>query len=200
MTPTRMLMTAAAAFALFVALATGDFIPDRGLTKVGDIGGGAGAGAAEASVGAVMSGSQGNGGSDKERSLTAFVVSPIFRGVAPKEPPTAEAGPEVSRSGVPCRTLTQSIEIAGQTVPASAVICRQSNGTWQLDPTLAAQLAPISAGDEPSAATEPAASRGRRCARGGPVRCAASSGPNRHRGIAVLPGRHAEAASDRPNR
>src|SRR4051794_17526554 len=112
MTPTRMLMTAAAAFALFVVLATGDFIPDHALTNVGGVGGGAGAGAAEASVGAIMSGSRGDGGKDDGRSLAAFVASPIYaspiyRGVAPKEPPTDEAGPAASRWAVPCRTLTQ---------------------------------------------------------------------------------------------
>jgi hypothetical protein len=200
MTPNRMLMTAVAAFALFVVLATADFIPDRALTKHGDIGGGAGAGAAEAGVGAVMSGGQGDGGNDQESSLTAFVVSPIYRGVAPKEPSTEEAGPVVSHRGRPCRTLTQSIDIAGQTVPASAVICRQSNGTWQLNPTLTAQLAPISARNEPPAGTERAASRGRRCARGGPVPCSARGVRSRHQVVAVLPGMSADGAKDRPNR
>ncbi|HEX3497931.1 MAG TPA: hypothetical protein VHT04_01280 [Stellaceae bacterium] len=202
MTTTRMLLTAAAAFALLVALATGgsDFNPDHALTRDGGVGGGAGAGAAEAGVGAVMSGSQGDGGSDKERSLAAFVASPVYGGIAPKEPPTEEAGPVVSRGGVPCLTLTQTIDIGGQTVPASAVICRQSNGTWQLDPPQITQLVPTSAGNEPSALTERAASRGRHCVRGGPVPCAASGVPSRNRAIAVLPGRHAEGAKDRPNR
>jgi hypothetical protein len=200
MTPTRMLMTAAAAFALFVALATGDFIPDRALTKYGGVGSGAGAGTAEASVGAAMSGGQSDGGNDKERSLAAFVASPIDGGLAPQEPPTEAAGPMVLRSGVPCRTLAQSIDIGGQTVPASAVICRRSNGAWQLDTTQIAQLAPVSAGNAPSALAERAASRGRHCVRGGPVPCAARGARSRHQVIAVLPSSYAEGAKDRPNR
>jgi hypothetical protein len=153
MTTTRMLLTAAAAFTLVVALLTGgsDFETDYAFTKGrgGDsgVGGGAGAGAAgsggaagsagagsASAGGAGTGGSQGDGGNDKGRSLAAFVAS-----VASEEPPTEEAGPVVSRLGVPCRTLTQTIDIGGQTVPASGVVCRQPDGTWRLNETQSAQ-------------------------------------------------------------
>jgi len=53
------------------------------------------------------------------------------------------AGPVVvSRLGVPCQTLTQTIDIGGQNVRASAVVCRQPDGTWQLNPTQSARLVP----------------------------------------------------------
>jgi len=126
MTITRMLLTSAAALALLVALPTdgSDVGPDHAFTKghafTKDSGGVGGAGAG---------GGQGDGGNDKERSLASLVASPLDGGVASKEPPTEAAGPVVSRSGLPCRTLTQTIDIGGQTVPASAVLCRQRNGT-----------------------------------------------------------------------
>jgi len=43
---------------------------------------------------------------------------------------------------VPCQTLTQTIDIGGQNVRASAVVCRQPDGTWQLNPTQSARLVP----------------------------------------------------------
>src|SRR5712671_7571488 len=107
MTITRMLLTAAAAFALLVALPTdgSDVGPDHAFTKghafTKDGGGAGGAG-----TGAGTGGGQGDGGNDKEKSLASLVASPVDGGVASKEPPTEAAGPAVSRSGVPCRTVT----------------------------------------------------------------------------------------------
>jgi surface antigen len=213
MTTNRMLLTAAAAVALLVALAIGgsDFEPGHAFTKGG--GGGAGAGAAgsggaagsagagSASAGAAgTDGSQGDGGSDEGRSLAAFVASPVYGRVASEEPPTEEAGPVVSRLGAQCRTLTQTIDIGGQTVPASGVVCRQPDGTWRLNETQSARLVSASAGNEPSALTKRAASRGRHCVRGGAVPCAASGLPRRLRVIAARPRMPAESTTERPNR
>jgi hypothetical protein len=110
-----------------------------------------------------------------------------------------EAGPAVSGLDVPCRTLTQTIDIDGQTVPASAVVCRERNGTWRLNPTQSAGLFSTLAGDEPPVA-ERAAPIGRHCGRGGAVPCAASGLPRRVRVAATRPHRPAESAIDRPNR
>ncbi len=192
MTITRMLLTAAAALALLVALPTdgSDVGPDHPFAKNGGgaAGGGTGTGAAGsggAAGGAAMGGSQGDGGNDKNGSLAALVASPVYGRVASQESPTEEAGPVVSRLGVPCRTLTQTIDIGGQTVPASAVVCRQRDGTWGLNPTQSAQLVPTASGNEPPAVTE-------RAAVGGP--------PRRVRVIAARPHRPAESAIDRPGR
>jgi hypothetical protein len=43
---------------------------------------------------------------------------------------------------VPCQTVTQTIDIGGQTVHASAMLCRHSDGSWRLNPTQDARLAP----------------------------------------------------------
>jgi hypothetical protein len=182
MTTTRMLLTAAAAFALLVALLTSgsDFEPGHAFTKGGGgVGGGAGAGAAGSG------GSQADGGNGR---------------VASEEPPTEEAGPVVSRLGAQCRTLTQTIDIGGQTVPASGVVCRQPDGTWRLNETQSARLVSASAGNEPLALTKRAASRGRHCVRGGAVPCAASGLPRRLRVIAARPRMPAESTTERPNR
>jgi surface antigen len=203
MTTTRLLLTAAAAaVALLVALATGGsrFEPDRAFTKGGG-GGGTGAGAPGSGGAAEMGGSQGDGGNDKNGSLAAFVASPIYGRVASKEPPTEEeAGAVVSRLGVPCRTLTQTIDIGGQTVPASGVVCRQPDGTWRLNETQSAQLVPTLAGNEPPALTEGAAPNGRHCGRDGAVSCVASGLPRRVRVAAARSHRPADSAIDRPNR
>jgi len=214
MTTTRMLLTAAAAaVALLVALATGgfDFEPDHALgggaagdgNRGGNGGGGGGTGAgAPGSGGAAgMGGSQGDGGNDKNDSLAAFVAGPIYRGVASKEPPTEEkTGPAASGLDVPCRTLTQTIDIGGQTVPALGVVCRQPDGTWRLNETQSAQLVPTLASDEPPVLTERAAPNGRHCGRGSAVSCVASGQPRRVRVAAARSHRPADSAIDRPNR
>jgi len=209
MTTTRMLLTAAAAVALLVALATGgsDFEPDHAFIKGGGRDGGVGdgadagaAGSGGAAGGAGTGGSQGDGGNDKGRSLAAFVAGPVYGRVASEEPPTEEAGAVVSRLGAQCRTLTQTIDIGGQTVPASGVVCRQPDGTWRLNETQSARLVSTSAGYEPSARTKRAASRGRHCVRAGAVPCAASGLPWRLRVIAARPHMPAESVTERPNR
>ena len=48
----------------------------------------------------------------------------------------------ISRWGVPCQTLTQTIDIGEQTVHASAVVCRQPDGTWRFNPTPSARVVP----------------------------------------------------------
>jgi hypothetical protein len=181
MTTSRMLVTAAAAaVALLVALATGGsvFEPDHAFTKGGG-GGGAGAGAA---------GSGGAAGNAEAASASA--------GVAGTGGGQGDGGNDEGT----CRTLTQTIDVGGQTVPASGVVCRQPDGTWRLNETQSAQLVPTPAGNEPSALTERAASSGRRCERGGAVPCAASGLPRRVRVAATRPHRPAESAIDRPNR
>jgi hypothetical protein len=51
-------------------------------------------------------------------------------------PVTVTATPVViTRLGIPCQTMTQSIEIDGQSVHASAVLCRQADGTWHIQPS-----------------------------------------------------------------
>jgi hypothetical protein len=178
MTTTRMLLAAAvAAVALLVALAIGGsvFEPDRAFTKGGG-GGEAGAGPA------------GSGGSAEAASAGA--------GVAGTGGSRGDGGNDEGT----CRTLTQTIDIGGQTVPASGVVCRQPDGTWRLNETQSAQLVPTPAGNEPQALTEGAAPNGRHCGRDGAVSCAASGLPRRVRVAAARPHRPADSAIDRPNR
>jgi hypothetical protein len=111
----------------------------------GGAGGGSGAaGGAAGSAGAGgagSGGSQGDGGNDKGGSLAAFVASPIYGRVASTVPTTVTASPVVvSPLGVPCQTVTQTIDIGGQTVHASAVVCRQPDGTWRLNPAQSDEL------------------------------------------------------------
>jgi surface antigen len=62
------------------------------------------------------------------------MASPVFGRVAATVPTTITASPVVTRLGVPCQTMTQTIEIGGQNVHASAVLCRQADGTWRIEP------------------------------------------------------------------
>jgi hypothetical protein len=187
----RMLLRAAAVFALLIALPTGDHALPAGAdaAAVSGAAGGAGTG-----------GTQEDGGNDKGKSIASFVASPIYDRVSSKEPPGEDAGPPVSRLGVPCRTLTQTIEVGGQTVPASAVMCRQRDGTWQLNPIQSAQLVPTSNGNGATVGRERPASNGRRCIPGSAIPCGASAPPRRHRVIAARHLSPAERATDRPNR
>ncbi len=41
--------------------------------------------------------------------------------------------------------MAATIDIGGQSVHASAVVCRQPNGTWRLNPTENARLVPTPA-------------------------------------------------------
>jgi hypothetical protein len=187
----RTLLRAAAVFALLIDLPTGDHALPAGAGA---------AGASGTAGGAETGGTQEDGGNDKGRSIASFVASPIYDHVASKEPPGEDAGPLVSRLRVPCRTLTQTIEVGGQTVPATAVMCRQRDGSWQLNPTQSAQLVPTSDGNRATVGRERPASSGRRCVPGSVIPCGASAQPRRLRVIAAPPPSHAERATDRPNR
>jgi hypothetical protein len=82
--------------------------------------------------GSAGAGSDGRGGDST--SLGAFMASPIFGRVAATVPTTITATPvTLTRLGVPCQTMTQTIEIDGQNVFASAVLCRRTDGTWQIE-------------------------------------------------------------------
>jgi surface antigen len=64
------------------------------------------------------------------------MASPVFSRVATTVPSTITATPVVvSRLGIPCQTLTQTIEVDGQSVHASAVVCRQADGIWRIAPS-----------------------------------------------------------------
>jgi hypothetical protein len=118
----------------------------------GGAGGGAAAGGAGAggvgtggsgSAGASGAGAGGNGGGGGKDngSIAAFFASPVFAHVATTVPTTITASPVVvSNLGVPCQTITQTINIGGQDVYASAVLCQQRNGSWQIDRTQSARV------------------------------------------------------------
>jgi hypothetical protein len=48
--------------------------------------------------------------------------------------------------------MTQNVEIDGQTVHASAVLCQQPDGSWQIDPAQSARIgnSPANAGPPPA--------------------------------------------------
>jgi surface antigen len=73
-------------------------------------------------------------------ALATFIGSPVFSRVDPTTvPSTITATPVVSRLGIACQTLTQTIEIGGQSFRASAMLCRQADGSWQIESTRNAQ-------------------------------------------------------------
>jgi hypothetical protein len=113
--------------------------------------------------------------------------------------PAEEADLAALGTGVPCRKLTQTIDIGGQTVPASAVVCREGDGTWRLNATQSAQLDPVPVSDEPPAWAAPATPSGRHCVRGG-LLCGTSGSAGRVRVIAARPHYPPKGAIDRPNR
>jgi hypothetical protein len=72
---------------------------------------------------------------NNDSSLSAFIASPVFARVAPPVQSTIAAGPIFApRTGLLCQTMTQTIDIDGQNVHASALLCRQPDGTWQISP------------------------------------------------------------------
>jgi hypothetical protein len=107
---------------------------------LGAAGSGTGTGGAASAAG--DNGGGGGGGSDRDNGpVAAFVASPVFARVTPTVPTTITASPVVvSTLGVPCQTITQTIDIGGQDVHASAVVCRQPNGGWQIVPMGSAQM------------------------------------------------------------
>jgi hypothetical protein len=73
--------------------------------------------------------------SDDDTSLSAFIASPVFARVPPRVQSTSAAGPiSAPRSGLVCQMMTQTIDIDGQSVHASALMCRQPDGTWRISP------------------------------------------------------------------
>jgi len=113
--------------------------------------------------------------------------------------PAEEADLAALGAGVPCRKLTQTIDIGGQTVPASAIVCREDNGTWRLNATQSMQLVSVPDSDEPPAWAAPEAPSGRHCVRGG-LPCGTSGAGRRVRVIAARPHYPPAAVIDRPNR
>jgi hypothetical protein len=62
-------------------------------------------------------------------------------------PSTVVAGPPIAlRAGLPCRNVTQTINIGGQSVNASAVLCRGTDGQWRIDPSQQAGIAQAAPG------------------------------------------------------
>jgi hypothetical protein len=75
------------------------------------------------------------GGNDDDNSLSAFLASPVFARTAPPMRSTIAAGPIFApRAGLFCQTMTQTIDIDGQSVHASALLCRQPDGSWRIAP------------------------------------------------------------------
>jgi hypothetical protein len=100
----------------------------------GGLAGGASAGGAAANGPANAGGSGGPDGRDST-SLSAFIASPLFTRVGPAVSSTVQASSVyTARGGLPCQTVTQTIDIGGQTVHASAVLCREPSGIWRIDP------------------------------------------------------------------
>ena len=65
-------------------------------------------------------------------ALSAFMNSPVFTRVAATVPSAVEAGPVFPlRGGLVCQRMTQTIKIDGQSVHASALMCRHPNGVWK---------------------------------------------------------------------
>lgn len=101
-------------------------------------GSGGGSGGGGAGGGGAGGGSAGNGnghsGNDGD-SLSAFITSPVFSRVGPQVPSTIAAGPIFApRAGLVCQRMTQTIDIDGRAVRASALLCRQADGSWQIAP------------------------------------------------------------------
>ena len=126
--------------------------------------------------------------------------------VASTEPasPAAETDAAALDGGTPCRKLTRTIDIGGEIVPASALLCREGDGTWQLDGAQIAQRVAMPASDvadnnEPPVWMARAAPKGRNCIRGG-LPCGTRAAAPRAKAIAARPHDRWEAAIDRPNR
>jgi hypothetical protein len=89
-------------------------------------------------------GGAGNGrsGNDGE-SLSAFLASPVFSRVGSQVPSTIAAGPIFApRAGQVCQRTTQTIDIDGRAVHASALLCRQPDGSWRIAPQDAKNMPP----------------------------------------------------------
>jgi len=101
---------------------------------------GTGSSAGSGATGGSGSAAGGNGGGRDNSSVAAFVASPVFAHVAATVPTTITASPVVvSRLGVPCQTVTQTINIGGQDVHASAMLCHEPGGGWRIVPPQSAR-------------------------------------------------------------
>jgi surface antigen len=107
-----------------------------GGTAGGSAAGGVAGASGGSSAGSSGAAGSGGGGGARDGAMAAFIASPVFGHVASTVPTTVTASPLfTSRIGLPCRTMTQTITISGQDVHASAVMCRQADGQWRIDPT-----------------------------------------------------------------
>ncbi|HEX3499270.1 MAG TPA: hypothetical protein VHT04_08080 [Stellaceae bacterium] len=65
--------------------------------------------------------------------MSAFIASPVFGHVSPRAPSTIAAGPTFApRAGLVCQRMMQTIDIDGRAVHASALLCRQPDGSWRI--------------------------------------------------------------------
>ena len=72
-------------------------------------------------------------GKARARTAGALMSSPVFTRVASTVPSAVEAGPVFPlRGGLVCQRMTQTIKIDGQSVHASALLCRHPNGVWKI--------------------------------------------------------------------
>jgi hypothetical protein len=101
----------------------------------GDGGGAASAGAGGGSAGGSADANGGGRTSNDRDSLSAFIASPVFGHVTSRVPSTIAAGPIFApRAGLVCQRMTQTIDIDGHAVHASALLCRQPDGSWRIAP------------------------------------------------------------------
>jgi hypothetical protein len=93
--------------------------------------------------GAAADGSKGDGGNNRDSAVAAFMASPAYGHVASTARSTVSATPVVvSGLGVPCQKVTQTIDVGGRNVHASAILCRQADGSWRLNPSQSARAVP----------------------------------------------------------
>jgi hypothetical protein len=101
----------------------------------GNGGGGGGAGGAGAGGGSADAGGGPGHTRNDGDSLSAFIASPFFGRVSQRVPSTIAAGPIFApRAGLVCQRMTQTIDIDGRAVHASALLCRQPDGSWRIAP------------------------------------------------------------------
>jgi hypothetical protein len=75
--------------------------------------------------------------------VAAFIASPVYSRVAATVPTRITVGPLVATElGLPCQRMTQMIDIGGRNVHASALMCRQPNGRWEIAPAQSARTPP----------------------------------------------------------
>ena len=132
----RTALAAAFFLALLTLPTTTRFGLDLSFTNGGDDGGhGDGHDAGRAGSGTGGAGGAGGTGGDSAG------VGGAGAGSSTTVPTTITASPVVvSKLGMRCRTIIQTIEIDGRIVHASAKLCREPNGRWQIAPTQSARV------------------------------------------------------------